>query len=165
MLATTDDLTGVNNRRQYVELTKREIRRCRRYGSALSLIMIDIDHFKKINDSYGHPIGDEVLEALARTCEANTRENDILGRMGGDEFAITLLVCELDQAVTLAKRLCESVSQVPVATNEGNINFSISAGVAQLMHGEEDMASLLRRADQALYASKREGRNRVAAAE
>ncbi len=165
MLATTDDLTGINNRRQYVDLTKREIRRSRRYGSSLSLIMIDVDHFKKINDSYGHPVGDEVLEAFARTCEENTREHDVLGRMGGDEFAISLLECELNQAMILAERLCESVSQVAVSTNEGDIKFSISAGVAQLIPSDEDMASLLRRADQALYAAKREGRNRVAAAE
>jgi len=164
-LATIDSLTGVNNRRNYLELTQMEIRRAQRYRNQLSLIMLDIDHFKKINDTYGHSAGDLVLTELGSICRQEMRESDIIGRLGGEEFAITLTQSGQEEALALAERLRAVVSQRSVKIEEGEFRFTASFGVAWMSPGEEDLKPLLDRADRALYEAKKSGRNRVRAAD
>jgi diguanylate cyclase (GGDEF)-like protein/PAS domain S-box-containing protein len=161
-LATTDGLTGAYNRRHFLELTEVEIIRARRYRSSLSISMIDIDHFKGVNDRYGHPVGDLVLMELVKILKSQLRPNDILGRMGGDEFAITMVECDLEKAFAVLARLRKSVEEYQIITVDGTeVYFKISAGVAQLADESEDLESVTRRADQALYLAKNGGRNRV----
>jgi diguanylate cyclase (GGDEF)-like protein len=165
-LAITDGLTGTYNRRHFFELAKRELSRARRYGHPVSAIMLDIDHFKQVNDTYGHAIGDQVLTALANRCSSNIRNVDILGRYGGEEFAIILPATGLSGAYSMAERLRLCVTDVPVPTEQGDLTVTISLGVASNAQaqdqGEEDVAILLNRADAAMYVAKQAGRNRVA---
>jgi diguanylate cyclase (GGDEF)-like protein/PAS domain S-box-containing protein len=161
-LATTDALTGAYNRRHFLELTGAEVIRARRYQSPLSISMIDIDQFKGINDQYGHPVGDLVLMELAKLLKSHLRPNDILGRLGGDELAVTMVECSLQRAFAALERLRKSIEECRVITVEGTeIHFKISAGIAQLADESEDLESVVRRADQALYLAKNMGRNRV----
>jgi diguanylate cyclase (GGDEF)-like protein len=161
-LATTDGLTGTYNRRHFFELAEREIERGRRYGQPVSAIMIDIDHFKQVNDTYGHAAGDQVLRTMAKRCSESIRDIDILGRYGGEEFAIILPATDLSGASNVAERLCRCISDVPVVTDRGDITITISVGVASNDHDEGDLATLLNHADAAMYAAKQAGRNRVA---
>jgi diguanylate cyclase (GGDEF)-like protein len=165
-LAITDGLTGTYNRRHFFELAKRELSRGRRYGHPVSAIMLDIDHFKQVNDTYGHTTGDQVLRVVAERCSENTRDIDILGRYGGEEFAIVLPATDLSGAFSTAERLRLCVADVPVPTEQGDLTITISLGVASNAQaqdpGEEDVVSLLNRADAAMYAAKQAGRNRVA---
>jgi diguanylate cyclase (GGDEF)-like protein len=167
-LAITDGLTGTYNRRHFFELASRELSRARRYGHSLSAIMLDIDHFKQVNDTYGHAVGDQVLTALANRCKSNIRNVDILGRYGGEEFAIILPATVLSGARSMAERLRLCVADVPVPTERGNLTVTISLGVASNAQAqdqdqdEEDVAAFLNRADAAMYAAKQAGRNRVA---
>ena len=161
-LATTDGLTGLYNRRHFMELAHREFSRAKRYKVSMSLIMFDVDHFKRINDQYGHEAGDEVLISLAQTgCQA-LRNFDILGRLGGEEFAVVLP--ESDEAIarTVAERLCFAIEQQPIATSHGDIRVTVSLGICAFgrsdVHSVDDM---LRIADRGLYIAKKNGRNRV----
>ena len=161
-LATTDPLTGAYNRRHFLELTEKEIIRARRYQSPLSISMMDIDHFKRINDRYGHPAGDLVLEELVKILRGQLRPNDVLGRVGGEEFAITMVECDLQKSFAVIERLRKSIEQQRIMLDDDTeVRFSISAGVAQLAGPTEDWESVIRRADQALYWAKKSGRNRV----
>ncbi len=160
-LATTDELLGINNRRHLFELGRREVERARRYKHPLSAIMLDIDHFKKINDSHGHGVGDQVLRQIAQGCLQSVREFDILGRYGGEEFAIVLPETERLKAQKTAERLRVSIEQQPINTTAGALSVTISLGVALLQDGMTDLASLLDAADSALYLAKQSGRNRV----
>lgn len=159
-MATTDGLTGVFNRRHYLSLSEKDCRRVRRYGFPLSLIMFDIDHFKKVNDTYGHAAGDQVLIETCNIAQQQLRDSDILGRIGGEEFAITLVECDQDQALRVAERLRKAFAKGGVESSCGEVRFTVSLGVAQVAPGE-DLASLMRRADAALYEAKETGRNRV----
>ena len=164
-LATHDALTGVANRRHFFELAERELNRAQRYGQPVSAIMLDVDHFKKVNDTYGHAIGDQVLRAAAERCSENIRDIDILGRYGGEEFAIVLPATDLTVAQIVAERLRRCIADAPVPTDKGDLTVTISLGVASNAQGqddEEDVAALLNRADAAMYAAKQAGRNRVA---
>jgi diguanylate cyclase (GGDEF)-like protein/PAS domain S-box-containing protein len=188
-LATRDSLTGAANRRHFVELAQRERERSLRSGTPLSMCMFDADHFKNVNDQYGHVAGDHVLAAIAQAAGSVLRISDVLGRLGGEEFGILLPDTNLAGAVTLAERVREAVAAVELSTSDmppdssvhhmvdtgakapaadqantatQSISATISIGVAEL-RGDEPFESLLRRADRALYAAKDLGRNRVQA--
>lgn len=162
-LATVDSLTGAVNRRYFVELAQRERERSLRSKSGLSLCLIDADNFKRINDEHGHVVGDHALTALARSARAALRAADVLGRLGGEEFAILLPDTELAGALVVAERVRATVEAAFVQNSEGrSVGMTISVGVAQ-MKDDESLESLLKRADLALYAAKDRGRNRVSA--
>lgn len=161
-LATTDPLTGVANRRHFFELARLEVERAIRYGRALSLLMIDADHFKRINDQYGHVVGDEVLQAIARRCRGGLREIDTLARYGGEEFLILLPETNGAQALQAADRLRHIVGDEPVPTLAGFVPVKISIGIASMPAGSAStVEALLDQADQALYAAKAAGRDQA----
>jgi diguanylate cyclase (GGDEF)-like protein/PAS domain S-box-containing protein len=160
--ASVDPLTGLSTRRRFIEALDLELDRARRQGRPLSLLMLDVDHFKHVNDSYGHPIGDAVLEALGRIIAGSVRAEDVVGRLGGEEFALLLPGAEPAQAFDIAERLRASVEAAAVADGAGGVvTFTVSVGVAGLEVTESTGAELLAAADRALYAAKNGGRNRV----
>jgi len=159
-LASLDGLTGINNRRHFLELCEKELDRAQRYGHTVALMMMDVDRFKRINDTYGHAAGDEVLKQLAATCAANLRGPDILGRLGGEEFAVTMPECGIEAAGHAAERLRRTLAKIEVPSEQGTISFTISIGVVARKEGE-NLTSVLDRADKAMYAAKQGGRNRV----
>lgn len=161
-LAITDELTGVYNRRGLFELGRREVERALRFGHPLSAVMIDIDHFKNVNDTYGHSVGDQVLKVLSERLQANLRGIEIIGRYGGEEFVILLL--ENNQtggAHVVAARLLQQIVEEPIPSDKGPISITVSIGVAAVNQETKDLAALIERADRALYLAKRSGRNRV----
>jgi diguanylate cyclase (GGDEF)-like protein/PAS domain S-box-containing protein len=160
-LAATDGLTGLLNRRRFVEMGEAEIERAKRTGRPLSLIMFDVDHFKKVNDTRGHDVGDLVLVALARTATEALRTVDILGRLGGEEFAVLLPETGLEEAAVVAERLRRGVSDMGLAPNAQPLPVTISLGVVQGQETGETLDDLLKRADTALYRAKSAGRDRV----
>ncbi|MCB2191553.1 MAG: diguanylate cyclase [Deltaproteobacteria bacterium] len=159
-LANTDGLTGVYNRRRFMELAEREVTRSLRYRGPLSLIMLDVDHFKAVNDENGHEVGDEVLVSLAKVCCRVLRQVDLFGRVGGEEFMALLPETGPEAAATVAERLRSELAGYPVSPSKPNLRVSISLGVAGL---NQDMGlnDLMRAADDALYLAKKHGRNRV----
>jgi diguanylate cyclase (GGDEF)-like protein/PAS domain S-box-containing protein len=159
-LASIDILTGTYNRRRFMELAKLEEERCRRYGHPLSILMMDIDHFKQINDTFGHAAGDEVLRQFALTCSTVLRQHDVLGRLGGEEFAAFLPETGIEGARITAERLRITVANLRIPWNTQTLQFTISVGVTSL-HNQENFDAALHRADQALYEAKAKGRNRV----
>lgn len=158
-LAETDDLTGLYCRRRFMELAKSEVQRAGRYGTALSLIMLDLDNFKSINDRYGHHAGDVALTALAASLNNTKRANDIIGRLGGEEFAILLPETDLDHAKTAAERVRAGIAAMALSDAGSVFNMTASIGLVQLH--DENLDGLLNRADQLLYQAKADGRNRV----
>jgi diguanylate cyclase (GGDEF)-like protein len=161
-LATTDDLTGLHNRRHFFELTEWEIGRARRYGRPLAVILFDVDHFKRSNDTYGHVVGDEVLRAVAARCGQNLREVDFIGRYGGEEMVVLLPESSLEDARAVAERLRCAVAEAPFHTSQGPISVTISLGLAALTDDCPDASTLFDRADTAMYVAKELGRNCVA---
>jgi diguanylate cyclase (GGDEF)-like protein/PAS domain S-box-containing protein len=166
-LATTDSLTGAVNRRHFVELAQRERERALRSRSPLSLCLIDVDHFKGVNDQYGHVAGDHVLSAMAEAARAALRISDVLGRLGGEEFAVLLPDTDLAGALVVAERVRAAVAATEVQSGEvrandapRSIRVTISVGVAE-HRSDESFEAWLKRADQALYAAKDLGRDRV----
>lgn len=157
-LAVTDPVTGLWNRRRSTELLTAELENAQRHGRPLALLMIDIDHFKDINDTHGHQIGDHVLIDVARRLRENLRTTDVVGRWGGEEFVILLRYCGLGDARAAAEKLRRQIADVPF---EGLCSLTVSVGAAELLPGE-DLQSWLGRADAALYEAKRSGRNTVA---
>ena len=161
-MAITDELTGIANRRCLIQVGEQELQRIRRSSEPLCVIMIDIDNFKHINDTYGHPAGDAVIQAAARVCAESVREIDTVGRMGGEEFAIILPLTDQAGATELAERLRGRISETVVPWGaDGEIRFTVSMGVAEFKPHVFDFASLLGMADQGLYRAKNLGRNRV----
>lgn len=163
VMATIDHLTGLLNRGHFLELSERELHRSQRYGSPLSLIMFDVDHFKRVNDAYGHAMGDHVLEHLAHACTGVLRDSDLLGRVGGEEFAACLVECKLERAKVVGERLRQAVASLKVKDHQAHASVTISLGAAQAQT-DEGLAGLMRRADKAMYEAKRAGRNRLALA-
>ncbi len=161
--ATRDALTGLFNRGHFTEMATLEIERARRFAEPLSVALLDIDHFKKINDTYGHDVGDKAIVALAQTAAKNIRKIDFIGRIGGEEFAIVLPRCNKEPGVESMQRLRLCIADQRVHVLEKDIHFTVSIGVATLRSTTKDLAELLRNADAALYKAKREGRNRVEA--
>ena len=160
--AATDPLTGILNRREFLASSKREFDRARRYHSVMSVIMLDIDHFKKINDTYGHATGDEILLTLVATVQKLLRSPDIFGRLGGEEFAVVLPATDQAGGATVAGRLREAVEALSYQLDgKTKVTFTISLGVSSWRPGDSGMEELLARADNALYVAKGSGRNRV----
>ena len=162
ILAAKDSLTGFNNNRTFREIGQKEMDRARRFNHPLSLLMIDVDNFKDINDTYGHVAGDRVLEVLARRIESLCRSVDIAGRMGGDEFVLLLPETSARQAVAVAERLQAKLLAEPIEWDGKPIPVTISVGTAELDLADE-FNMLLKRADDAMYEAKRTGRNKVVA--
>jgi len=160
-LASIDTLTGVMNRRKFNELAEHELMRVKRYKHGLSLMMLDIDHFKKVNDTYGHANGDRVLQEFCKVCNTNVRNTDVFARIGGEEFVILMPETKLQQAHSLAERICTAVENHTVIINETEIKFTVSIGVTAWDENIGVMSSLLENADKALYKAKVDGRNRV----
>ena len=158
-MAITDSLTNFYNRRYFIELANLEIRRSRRYGSPLTLIMFDIDDFKSINDRFGHLAGDRVLVNLCECFRNGTRDSDILGRYGGDEFVILMPETRLDQAAEAIERLRAQLATCLEPIGEPAAHVTVSVGLAQYCEPCKDIDELLRRADQALYQAKQAGRD------
>jgi diguanylate cyclase (GGDEF)-like protein len=159
--SVTDGLTGLFNRRHLFTLAEREFQRARRFGRSLSAIMLDIDHFKKVNDTHGHAAGDQVITDVARRLRAAVRNIDIVGRYGGEEFVLVLPETELAGAGLLAERLRKSIAAAPVKTLAGPLPVTVSMGVATSAANVGDINALINNADTALYAAKQAGRNRV----
>lgn len=157
-----DELTGAVNRRRFHELARQHMRQTVTTGQPLSLLLLDVDYFKQINDTYGHLRGDEVLKALARICEKHLGEEEALARVGGEEFALLLPGTDLDGGRRRAEQIRTAVWQTPVSLVDTTIHISVSIGVVQWRTGDA-LAELMARADQALHAAKYKGRNRVEA--
>ena len=164
--AHIDYLTGLNNRGHFMELAEHELSRSIRYEIPLSILMIDIDFFKRVNDSHGHKAGDLVLKKLAEICRLTLREIDILGRIGGEEFAIFLPETNKEKALEVAERLRTNIADTKVLPSGGRmpLSFTISVGLTVLNSKEDTLDALLSRADNLLYEAKNSGRNRVCAA-
>jgi diguanylate cyclase (GGDEF)-like protein/PAS domain S-box-containing protein len=161
-LAVTDPLTGVANRRRFMELGEQEYHRVRRTREPLCLLMIDIDHFKRINDTRGHPAGDAVIRALAAIAKQTVRSIDTVARLGGEEFGVLLPLTDILGATELADRLREAVADTAVPWENDPIHFTASLGVAQVSPATRNFDALMADADAALYRAKHGGRNRVA---
>ena len=159
--AAHDPLTGLWNHEEIIGNLQRELVRARRGGQAVAAIMADIDHFKLVNDNFGHLAGDAVLRAVAEKMLQRMRPYDAVGRYGGEEFLVVLPGCDRAGAEALADRLRLSICSAPFDTSEGLIPVTVSLGVAVTRAGEHDAAALVRAADQALYLAKENGRNRV----
>ena len=163
-LALTDPLTGISNRRHIEHMLHMAVDEARRAHRGLTVIMLDVDHFKRVNDSHGHPVGDQVLEQIVQACQGALRQFDRLGRMGGEEFLVVLPDTDLEGGLQVAERLRANVAAARPTVADVELQLSISLGVAQLRHADTGAASLVRRADAALYHAKDNGRNRVEAA-
>ena len=165
--ASTDSLTGISNRRYFLAQAEQELRRTRRFARDLSVMMIDLDHFKSVNDRYGHATGDNVLQGFVKASLESLRQSDQMGRLGGEEFAVILPETALPAAVEVANRLRQHVAERPVIAGGGEdsrrvaVDCTVSVGVAQLTPQDGSIDDLLHRADQALYRAKELGRNRV----
>ena len=160
-LATVDDLTGALNRRAFKSTVQAEYSRARRYGHPLGMVLMDVDHFKRINDQFGHDTGDRVLQTLVEVCRRHLRESDVLGRWGGEEFGILLPETALATARQSAERIGRALAEIRVEADGQTIGFTASLGVAQMDDSMSDIDELFKAADVALYQAKKAGRNRV----
>ena len=164
-VAHTDPLTFLPNRRQMIGDLQREVIAADRYSTPLALSMIDIDHFKNINDTYGHTVGDQVLQRLAAELREHIRHPDTIGRYGGEEFLVILPHSTLKAAAQQAERLCNHIRSLSIQCNAFRISLTISVGVAQYRIHKEDWQAFLSRADAALYQAKKNGRDQWAVSE
>lgn len=160
-LSITDDLTDAFNRRFLLHALDMGFAHSRRYGGELSLLMIDIDHFKRVNDRYGHQVGDLALIETVRRIASCLRDVDVLARYGGEEFVAMLPNTAAEGAYTLAERVRKAVGESPLHLGPRDLAATISIGVATLRDSDQDVENLLRRSDQALYRAKEQGRDRV----
>jgi diguanylate cyclase (GGDEF)-like protein/PAS domain S-box-containing protein len=161
-MAITDPLTLLYNRRHFFDLAYREVNRTKRYRSPLSAIMLDVDHFKRVNDQYGHAVGDQVLRAVAKWCRSNLRATDIIGRYGGEEFVILLPETDHKQARMVAENMREKLEQTLIVTDSQSLQITVSLGIATMTARDSDeLDDLLNRADHALLLAKSQGRNRI----
>lgn len=166
LIASTDLLTGLRTRRDWVQQTRREIALAHRHGRPMSVALLDIDHFKRINDTHGHVTGDRMLEKLSQIMGDKLRSTDIVGRVGGEEFAVTLPESDCAASFNALDQLRASVEQAQTELQDGStVGCTISIGVAGLTQGEDTVDTLYDRADRALYASKAAGRNKVSKAD
>nr|WP_281378800.1 GGDEF domain-containing protein [Azospirillum oleiclasticum] len=160
-LADRDELTGLYNRRAFMRTADEALRHAQARGGDLSLVLFDLDHFKRVNDTHGHLVGDQVLRVAAETVMAALREADAPGRYGGEEFCVLLPGLGIPAALEVAERIRGSLEDVRIDTPTGPLRISASLGVAGLAHGAASVPELLALADAALYRAKAEGRNRV----
>jgi len=156
----TDPLTGLFNRRHFTELCQLEEGRARRHGFPFSVLMLDIDHFKRINDTYGHPVGDQAIKAVADVCTKALRPHDLLARYGGEEFVLTLPQTDSEGARTVAERIRTMTEALTVPSEQGPVRVTVSIGISTYQTGLE-FDRVVQRADEALYEAKQSGRNRV----
>ncbi len=163
ILSTTDSLTGAYNRRYFMDAAAREFKKFQRYNTQLSLMVMDIDLFKRVNDTFGHAVGDDAIKAFVRAALGDLREEDVLGRMGGEEFAVLLPQTGLESAKLIAERLRLRVAELAIAANDGYARFTVSIGISQAAPGDSSIEAGLNRADRALYRAKAAGRNQVMA--
>jgi diguanylate cyclase (GGDEF)-like protein len=161
-LAITDELTGILNRRGLFEHANLQYKSACRYKRDLSVLMIDIDNFKKINDTFGHDIGDQVLIELARRIKGNVRDIDILGRYGGEEFLILLAETDHSGSLIVGERIRALIDNTPFSTNSGTIHVTISIGIGFLKPDTQSFEQICKAADEALYIAKNRGKNQVA---
>ncbi len=161
MVAERDALTGLDSRSHFIKRAKALLQRARLEKTPFSLFMIDVDHFKSINDTWGHSHGDWVLTKIAETCAQSLRPTDIIGRFGGEEFVVALPDTSPDEAQGVAERLKKQVAELPLKEGMSELWLSVTIGIAVARPGEADLESLIARADQTLYVGKRDGRNRV----
>lgn len=160
--ASHDDLTATLRRNHFFELSSRQFNLARRHGRDLSVLLLDADHFKTINDGYGHAVGDEVLQRIAVICQEKLRSSDIFGRYGGEEFCITLPETAVTEACIVAERIRHSIATTPFSCAEGaELHCSVSIGVATQHSAHHDFLELINDADAAMLSAKRQGRNRV----
>ena len=159
-LEVVDPLTDVPNRRGFYQALTPWMALARRPGMPTSLIILNLDHFKRVNDSYGHPVGDAVLKTMVDVCKKQLRDSDLMGRLGGAEFAVQLPRTSLEDALMVAERIRNAVAALPVKTERAVINLTASLGVTTI-RAEDSTVSLFKRADEALQQAKREGRDRV----
>ena len=163
-LAATDPLTGAFNRRRFLEVGNAELRRSKRYKKTFSVLMLDIDHFKVVNDTYGHSIGDTALKETVTVIQNAMRAQDILGRLGGEEFAVLVPESHAEDAAALAERIRASIAQIVIDTPDEPLSFTMSIGVSEGDNDDDSVDDALTRADKALYDAKEQGRNQVVCA-
>jgi diguanylate cyclase (GGDEF)-like protein len=162
-LAVTDSLTGLNNRRHFMEALRRECQRAQRYQRKLSLLILDIDHFKQINDTHGHPAGDAVLLGFAKLIANSVRRTDLVARLGGEEFAIAYIETDIEKARIAAESLRQEVSTAVFTHHQTPIHITFSGGLVEFPSVEIDNhLTLLEAADKALYEAKTGGRDQIA---
>ncbi len=159
--ARTDELTGLNNLRAFKEQAETMLAYTRRHGLPLCALMLDIDHFKQINDSHGHAVGDRVLQAVATQLKTTLREADLCGRLGGEEFGVLLAGADLNEARQIAEKLRMAIQAIALPVNDTTLHVTISVGVAEAATACPDTTILLAQADAAMYRAKSNGRNQV----
>jgi len=164
-LANVDSLTFLPNRRKIIVELQEEVIRSNRYGTPLSISILDIDHFKKVNDTYGHTTGDETLRSVAARLREHIRHPDTIGRYGGEEFLIVLPNSKAEAAAKQATRLCNEIRNTQIEANNKILSVTVSIGIAQFRAGQENWEGFLHRADEALYKAKDGGRDRWMVAE
>ncbi len=160
-LATTDALTGIGNRRHFLDRAEEEIARARRYGASLVFLMIDVDHFKNVNDTHGHDVGDAVLRSLGAGLRETVRATDHVGRLGGEEFGALLIEVTVAQARIVAERFRTMLQRSCIETRSGPVTFTVSIGMSVYTGTTETLEDMMRRADLALYHAKNSGRDKV----
>ncbi len=160
-LAITDPLTGAYNRRQLFDLGQREFNRAHRFERPFSVILLDIDRFKVVNDTYGHATGDLVLRVLTQRIQDTIREIDILARYGGEEFVVLLPETGKEAALSVAERLRNLAGRTPIPTEHGDVIVTVSIGLTEISSDIQDFSALVSKADAAMYAAKRGGRDRI----
>jgi diguanylate cyclase (GGDEF)-like protein len=161
-MAMTDALTGIANRRHIEELARQALAHAAAHGEPLCVLVLDVDHFKTVNDAFGHAVGDQVLVRVAQACRQTLRRFDMLGRMGGEEFLIVLPDTSPEVALQIAERLRRKVESLPLGNLAPGLQVTASVGAAMADHEADDLSELIRRADTAMYRAKDAGRNRVA---
>jgi diguanylate cyclase (GGDEF)-like protein len=164
-LSATDQLTGLANRRVMMRRLEEEHARYQRSGHGYAVVMIDLDYFKKVNDTYGHGVGDQVLRGLAAILQTCQRRTDTIARTGGEEFMLLMPLTDVDGALAHARRICDNVSVAYLPTDAGNLQVTLSLGVAEVLPAEDSVDCVVSRADAALYKAKGAGRNCVQAAQ
>lgn len=160
-LATTDGMTKLFNRRHFLETAQKELIRQQRNLFQSAILMIDIDSFKRINDTYGHIVGDSVIVSVANSLKSNMRQYDLVGRFGGEEYAMMLVNCDIKLATEIAQRICDEIAEHKIVYENFSFNISISVGLSQLIQQDKEVLQTLVRADKALYQAKQTGKNKV----
>lgn len=163
-MANTDSLTGLPNRQAFMHRAEKEFSRARRYARPLTAVMIDVDHFKRINDQYGHAVGDVVLRQVTTICQCSLRGSDLLGRIGGEEFVLLLPDTPQANAIYVAERMREQLARTPIEVENLVLTVTASFGVASLVDSDFSFNNILERADIAMYHAKHDGRNKVKSA-
>ncbi|HUX90896.1 MAG TPA: sensor domain-containing diguanylate cyclase [Gallionellaceae bacterium] len=164
MLSRTDDLTGAYSRRYFMEKSEEIIKLMRRYQRPVSMMIADLDHFKKINDKYGHHVGDLALIAFIKACKQEIREQDVLGRLGGEEFCLLLPETTLENAQTVVERIRKATAEIEILLADHMIGITVSIGLVELSSADTSLDAVMHRADLAMYQAKERGRNQVSVA-